>query len=595
MTLVKYAVEVTEDFLIKKSGELHDSLMEWADELGPSIGDISTKVVYVTAKNAPPAWFLPSKRRLHINAAQIDVIERPDVVVGAMLHEVAHAMYSSEHLFGGWGTDAKSRDMAVVFEEVRIETILCEKIDTQSIRPMHAWLFEEMLKGEIPTKGLELSRLWALIYGRAVAGVYRCAESDNFDSVVRAALGDVKVDLMIEILEEAVSVDFELSEHDATQKMIDLGEEWVKLFEDEEDEDEESEGGDEEEDSSSVSVGGVVVCDHGPGEDDALALPDEVYIDGSYGDFSSVDGPANTDPEESVERSELEDLLAQTIKDLIDAISKPFVSVPDSGVTTGNPQEELTKMRRGRTGRESAPRPQLRNSANQLADALRRMALPSVSRTRVAQEAPPGRLSGRGALQRSADRAAGRISTARPWRGMRKTVAVSKPIRIGCMTDTSGSMYWAETMVAEFAWAVAKASGSVGALSAALTYGDHVTAVTLPREYPQGVRRHPANGGTEVFDQAAASMEALLHLGAYDGASKVLFNVSDGHYVIRDEYLRARKWLEQWTKAGTTVVWVGCAPSKKTYYEMPGVVFVESSTEVEDLISDLIKALRKIR
>ena len=90
-------------------------------------------------------------------------------------------------------------------------------------------------------------------------------------------------------------------------------------------------------------------------------------------------------------------------------------------------------------------------------------------------------------------------------------------------------------------------------------------------------------------------MEALLRLGEYDGASKVLFNVSDGHYVIRDEYLRARTWLKRWTEAGTVVIWIGCAESKKRHYEMPGVIFVNAVSDVEQMINSLMTTLGNIK
>ena len=587
--IVEYSPALTEDDLIRRSGELHDEIQVWAPKLGDAVGDVVAKMVYATGKGTPPAWFLPHKRLLHINAAQIDIDKHPSVVTGALLHELGHAIHSHEELFSGWGIDPNVREVAILFEELRVELNLLIDISADDLRPMHSWLIGSMLSSRIPERKFELSKLWILIYGRVIVGAYSGEEAKEFDEIVRVVLGDHRVDMMRDILEEVVHVDFTLP-ITAARQMFDFAREWMELFEG----DDENE--DDDEKDFSAGVGGIVVCSHAPDcdadEGYPTDIPEDVYIvvDGS-GEFSSIDAP-----ESEAEPSEFSDLISKALSKMAEEVAKPL-PVSERAVHTYDPAKALATLRSRSTkgSKESPPSPSLRVASQRLSDALRRMALPTVSRVRVAQEAPPGRLNGRGAVQRSADRAAGRISTARPWRGMKKSVTVAKPIRIGCMTDISGSMGWAEQVVAEFAWAVAKAGSSIGASTSAVTYGDYIHPVALPRETMKSVRRYPAVGGSEAFDKAAAAMEALLRLGEHDGASKVLFNVSDGNFVVRGEYERARTWLKRWTEAGTVVIWIGCSRSYKHHYDMPGVVFVESTNDVGKMISSLTTTLGNLK
>src|SRR5690606_3851248 len=162
----------------------------------------------------------------------------------------------------------------------------------------------------------------------------------------------------------------------------------------------------------------------------------------------------------------------------------------------------------------------------------------------------------------------GLLSTATPWERSKRRRTTTKPVIVGVMTDTSGSMAWAQTLVADFAWILATAGQRVGARTAAVTFGNSAEMVLRPGEIPDDIRERAANGSEEAFDQAAAAIDGVLHLSTPMNAAKVLFVVSDGVLVIPGEPERARQWLERWTAGGTLVVWIGSASH---YYE--GVIF----------------------
>lgn len=186
------------------------------------------------------------------------------------------------------------------------------------------------------------------------------------------------------------------------------------------------------------------------------------------------------------------------------------------------------------------------------------------------------------------------MTGATPWKTTKRIRTSHKPIRVGCMTDTSGSMHWAEMLVAEFAWTIATAGRKIGARTAAVTYGDRVSPVVLPEKIPHTMKVYAADGGVEQFDVAAAALEGLLKLSHNDGSTKVLFNFSDGHYVMAKEPERARLWFQQWTRCGVLVFWVGCDDYTKRIYRMPGLSYVDVPSNKRLIIPKLEEVLTRI-
>ena len=196
-------------------------------------------------------------------------------------------------------------------------------------------------------------------------------------------------------------------------------------------------------------------------------------------------------------------------------------------------------------------------AAKRLTRLLEQVNLPSIAHTKRPSTLPPGRLNGREMVRKAADKQAGRMTQAKPWKNTKRVRTTHRPLKVGVMTDTSGSMTWAQTIVGEFAWAMSKAGRSIGARTTSLTFGDHVDGVVLPEDPNALMKVFPANGGSEAFDEAAAAMEGLMHLGENDGTNKLLFIVSDAALVRSGEMQRAALWARKWSKAGTKILWVG--------------------------------------
>ena len=149
-------------------------------------------------------------------------------------------------------------------------------------------------------------------------------------------------------------------------------------------------------------------------------------------------------------------------------------------------------------GTKRKPTPQERQAATRLAVALRKVTYPSRAKTKVAVDAPPGRVKVRQAAAAQAQRNARTEVTAKPFVTVKRAKTIHTQMRVGIACDISGSMRPAEEPLAD---------GLVGRI------GEEVGRIT-----------HNAAGHREVFDEpvpdhatAFARVHALL-----DGSEAML-------------------------------------------------------------------------
>lgn len=568
-----------------------------------------------------PAWYHHFEKTVNIDHAVLDIRGDEGVLLGAVLHELGHANHTT------WiipkGTSGAVAKAVTWLEEIRIERWVHDRLrDPGELRTMFSWLLGSLRKGPWPTE-FAVSGLWALAVGRYFSGVCAWSEVEDLDLLVRTELGDGRVTHMKEILSEALETEVEPGE---PEPLLALAQEWVDLFpdaeepmvmlvlcghssedhDDEEGEGEEGEGssGGEEGDEGEEPTSGSAPSKTSSGTPDDDAPEDDV----PGRDLpSSVEDPGVLDPEEDAPPTKsISEETAEMLKKKLDelATATEDIEKPEGPLERADPVKAMRDVvaqdrpaRRGRYGRlnfeEVVPPAAVRARAASLSRTLENLHLPAVAKMKVASPGPPGRLHGREMVRKSADRSAGRMSMATPWKSTKRIRTSHKPIRVGTMTDTSGSMHWAERLVAEFAWITATAGRKIGARTAAVTFGDRVSPVVLPEQVPHTMKVYAADGGTEHFDVAAAAMDGFLKLSHNDGSTKVLFIVSDGQLVIHDEPERARMWLQQWTRAGVLVFWVGCDWGR-SYYAMPGVTFVNVPDRHSQLIPELESVLTRI-
>lgn len=221
---------------------------------------------------------------------------------------------------------------------------------------------------------------------------------------------------------------------------------------------------------------------------------------------------------------------------------------------------EVQRVTHGFSGGEGRHQPQTEvvigpeaaQLRSRLCRELRSLQLPEVARTRVGSQLPPGRLRGRGAVARDAQRAAGMIPTAEPFRATRRSVTKAPPPVVGIMLDVSGSMARAQLPVASLGWALAEAGRSVQARVAVATMGDRGRLV---EHKARAIVQTQSRGGWENFREAFNVLDARLHLTAPARGARLLIIVTDGALVGPGEAEAAEKitrWLE---RHGVAVVW----------------------------------------
>jgi len=239
-----------------------------------------------------------------------------------------------------------------------------------------------------------------------------------------------------------------------------------------------------------------------------------------------------------------------------DGTSRP--GGPDRHVDTGLP---ITWTRRPPTDAE-------RHAAARLGAALRRARTREPASTTSPAATPPGRLRTRAAMQAAAQRSAGTIPTAQPWRRTTRRLTADPDLALAVLVDVSGSMHAFAAPLSAAAWILAHAGTRAGASVATIAFGDRVTVLVPPGHRPGQVCDMRADAGTEQFDQAVAEADRLLHLSS-PGTARLAVVVSDGWF---EDRTAAQHTLTRLRDTGCAVLWL--APANRPSHTYHGVATV---------------------
>jgi hypothetical protein len=586
-----------------------------------------------TYPNPPaPAWYEPTTGDIYIHLTEADIpldasTATRSKFAGLVHHESSHTLHS------GWLTSAqlnpKIRDekgllgTLTMLEELRIEKLAVDA------RPFVRSALRSSL--DIILKSLELTGsprstagAWILVCGRVFAGVADMGEVEEVDTAARSLLTDEVVDELGDLLQQAMEVrtpaGVEQTERTLAQ-MIEIAREVNALI-----------PPDESTEEGETGTG----CGHGDGEGEKKSgklkpgKPEEEKPEGE--DKAPVDKPeeaVETDDEDADaaasggdEDEDLEDDESDEdegdggdhgyseedgdmMRRAIEKATEDIVSHPEkTGHVTSDPIEWANKVFGARSDRAHAnsswkkrePRAEERRAVTTLARKLETLTIPAITKQPVAKALPPGRLKTREAVRATAERAQGRMVTAAPWKATKRRHSHVKPLIIGLMTDTSGSMSWAQDGVATAAYVVSNAGARIGARTASVTFGNTAQPVTWPKQPAREVITRQANSGWEAFDFAAASLDGALKLSSTE-ASKLVIIVSDAMLVKDGELEKATIWCDRWARAGVQIVWIGAhAASLRTI--APTAVVAKTSRkgiphnlEITDAIEEAIVKL----
>ena len=549
-------------------------------------------------------------------------------IAGLLLHEGGHSLHSN-WTEKGFKLPIAVVDTMMVFEEGRIEKRVVDmKNPQQPTFRVKEYLraIGRLLLANVPEKFPNLGSAlgtWALVKGRSAAGTLTAAEFAPIDNALRSHLGDELMDELTDIYDEAMTVNADRD----VERLIELAKLWNETLgiPDEEtsgeggcshkvkeksegeegdaegkgekgDDGEEGEGsGESEEEGDDGDGDGDGDGEEGDSGGDSKSKPkkddaddefhevDDLEVKETEGNTSKLtaDGEASfrTAITELVESGSLEESMMDTY-DKRKAVKQVF---------------EKDQRYDGHHWRVRKPTPHEVAASNKLAGHLETMMVPTIAATKVMTDAPTGRLKSREAVRRSAERSQGRMTTAKPWVDKVRKHGMGAPAVVGIATDTSGSMSWAQDMVASAAYIVGKAGHRINAKTAAVTFGSEVEAVLKPGEVPTEVREREANGGVEEFDIALAALDGALGLTTNTDAAKVLVIISDNELVKSFEPERRAMWMKKMVDAGVAIVWVDQAPRRVTGAES---VKIDWRSIPKDgmpmvLVSEISKALDK--
>lgn len=234
-----------------------------------------------------------------------------------------------------------------------------------------------------------------------------------------------------------------------------------------------------------------------------------------------------------------------------------------------------------------------RQLSGRLARVLREAQFVDVSVTYQPSDMPPGRVVGREAMLAAAQRDRRQPITAKPYRARRVRHGEKPPLTLGTMIDNSGSMGWAQSIMASTSYALSHAMTQIAnGTTAAVTFGDaRVTQLTRPKMPVSTVTAFPADGGHELFRSAFEALDGALNLTMGRGA-RVLVVVSDGHY-YDDEVYAARRAVERLTRRGGHVLWLTGAEHAGTIPVQAHKVVLDTNRPVDESVTAAItKALR---
>lgn len=499
-------------------------------------------------------------------------------IVGVLMHELAHSAWST------WGRDSRLDEhprqifsVLQMFEELRVERMALDHAGRHrpAIHPAvclpagFKYLVKQIIEQLDVSDPSNVAFTWALTVGRALAGTVKWSAVSKVDELTRTLIGDDEVDYLHEILDEAVSLDVDRA--GALDRYIELAYEWLETAgaAEPQDGDGEGEGQSQDGEGQGKGKGG---CGTQTGQDPGEKASRGEGEDGDGEGDGSGDGDGSDDAEAGGKRkishgyTPPSDAMQQLLEQALEDASDEAIEVTDTGRKPMNPMEVAPrvfnekKLKQAKAGdsygwKVSQPTPRTLLAVKELARELEQIAVPQLIKSKTTSTLPPGRLHTREAVRRSAEISRGQMVTATPWKTTKRRHTTAKPLVVGIMTDTSGSMGWAEQMVAEAAYVFSHAGQRIGARTAAVTFGDRAEAVVGPTEIPTEIRRRAANGGSEAFDEGAAAMDGVLNLSYADGAAKFVVVVSDGYLVAPGEIPVAQEWIKRWHAAGTRVLW----------------------------------------
>lgn len=531
-------------------------------------------------------------------------------LVGAVIHEASHAKHSlwtrpTKEAFPD--VTARILDVMTTLEESRIEALM---LDGQPVKSRDKTITRDRVAMYLRSCALEVVardfRIADTRYGSSIGAALTLArvtsgvldESDVTD--IRAAIETVFTADELAALEEVwteyqkiqtagLSTEYDsagvkVSHVKPVRKMIDLAKRWLEII-----------GIDPEDDADDLAAKIAMVV-RGKGEKgekpegsggEKGEKGEGESGDGSGGDGTGDDGDANEGEGGTADGKGAMEKGAPTLADLIKEAAVIVGVETDSEAgeirreekharivktraedskREADAREEATKIFSGDHGDggdavrthlrgRRQPTSEERQAAVALARQLERVQYRDRAVTKVTSEAPPGRLRPRGAMARAQQRSRGAIMTAEPWQAKRRKHTDETPLKVGLLTDLSGSMGAASDPMGVLGWVLPEATSRVDAQICSVLFGVKVYGVLKPGQRLQEVMMWSAKDGHEAFTPAFKAVDGSLNLLNGDGA-RLLVIASDGQFVSSPHAKFADEAMALCRAKGVAVLWL---------------------------------------
>ncbi|WP_406106274.1 hypothetical protein [Micromonospora globbae] len=515
-------------------------------------------VIEPGAGGGAPACFIRERATVEIDGTYLgidprtvdphdpDAREKYPVAWGLLVHEAAH----SQHTRWEFGTGpARVAEAAALLEESRIEAAQLRR------RPGdRRWLraaVTKILLDDIPTTDdpWAAATSAALVLARVDAGVIDPDEAEQLRRAVTRILRPPLLGTLTRIWRDAHQVP-----DDDTDAMHALARRWCHALGVDPDTappapGQAGTGGAGQGaagQGSGGSAGGGALRRAASSVAGAVAIHDAEAAQAAAAAAARAEQRAQQRQAEANQRKRSQDAAGAVFGDSGDAGGGGGASTNGSPLVRKRPPPPRTRQ----------PSDDERAAARQLARALRQAAYREPTDTLTTSVTPPGRLVTRAALAADAQRAAGQIPTAEPWRRTERRRIPQPPIHVGIVADVSPSVDAFAAPIASAAWITAQATAWAGGTSATVTFGQYVTAVTRPGQPPDKVRLFAKENNTQGFPLAVDALDAALGLADPRGGARLLVVVSDGEFTSA-ELIDGQARLDRLVRAGCALLWLG--------------------------------------
>lgn len=546
--------------------------------------DLAVKVAPGFAKAAGTAMFSPHLAEIEVDAdVMLAGIKPEDVLlgdelfrararlfVGALVHESAHARYTRwvpiDLREEGMPFNPRKIDVLIALEESRIEKRILARYPVQR-EALGAIVFDLLGKDfKVSDDPYGASIAAALVLARVDSKSITDAEAKPFRAIIGEKLDDATLDTLRGLWREYHALRFDKWEPLPIETMDDIATRWIEaLGMDAADEGGEGmvcefamEGGGEGEGEGEGEGSGGGAEGDGDGEGDGGEGEMERKLkDAAAKAKHGKDMDAAEDVGEIKAKRRAEQRAADKARhDKGKAAAKDAFGTPGNPVKTGR---EGGKHGRTMTGGSIVgwrkPTDKERAAGVRLSRTLEKVIYSDRRVAKVKQEAPGGRLHGRGQVQRVAQKAAGQRPTAQGWVVKKRTHVDEPKIRVGVMLDVSGSMNAQAKIAGSLAYAMGNAVERVGGEFGMTLFGSDVLGLIKPGQKLDVAPEIQAACGWEYFSKAFYALDSEMDLVDGEGL-RVLVLLSDGVFVQGSEEAAADAILPMLASKGVVVIHV---------------------------------------